>query len=222
MPCWRGRAFTVEGGTAGPCAALRSVEKHLHERSAELQIPPLRCAPVGMTKGRGALPLRVAAGKKKLQIPPLRCAPVGMTKGRGTLPLRVVAGKKKLQIPPLRCAPVGMTKGRGALPLRVVAGKKKLQIPPLRCAPVGMTKGRGALPLRVVAGKKKLQIPPLRFAPVGMTKGGLGHHLMVGYREGQIPQTACDCCLGKVKPTVIPPFGKRLRALLRFPSLPAR
>jgi hypothetical protein len=30
-------------------------EKHFQERSAELQIPPLRFASVGMTKGRAAL-----------------------------------------------------------------------------------------------------------------------------------------------------------------------
>jgi hypothetical protein len=35
---------------------LRGVgEKHFQERSAELQIPPLRYAPVGMTKGGVAL-----------------------------------------------------------------------------------------------------------------------------------------------------------------------
>jgi hypothetical protein len=41
-------------------AALRcgSVEKHFHKRSAELQIPPLRYASVGMTKGRATLPFR--------------------------------------------------------------------------------------------------------------------------------------------------------------------
>ena len=59
-----------KGAYAALCRAawqeirVRSVEKHLHERSAELQIPPLRCASVGMTKGRGALSLRVVAGQK--------------------------------------------------------------------------------------------------------------------------------------------------------------
>ena len=38
--------------TAGPSTTLRSVEKHFQERSAELQIPPLRFASDGMTKGR--------------------------------------------------------------------------------------------------------------------------------------------------------------------------
>jgi hypothetical protein len=37
------------------------VEKHSHEGSAELQIPPLRYAPVGMTKGRVALPFKFDA-----------------------------------------------------------------------------------------------------------------------------------------------------------------
>jgi hypothetical protein len=34
---------------AGPSGSLRLSKKHFHERSAELQIPPLRFAPVGMT-----------------------------------------------------------------------------------------------------------------------------------------------------------------------------
>jgi hypothetical protein len=35
---------------------LRSAERHFQERSVEQQIPPLRYASVGMTKGRVALP----------------------------------------------------------------------------------------------------------------------------------------------------------------------
>src|ERR1700722_911501 len=48
--------FSAQGEreTAGP---LRC-RKHFQERSAELQIPPLRFASVGMTKG--AIPLRAA------------------------------------------------------------------------------------------------------------------------------------------------------------------
>jgi len=52
--CWfgghlRGRC---EGrkGAADLSTTLRSVEKHLHEGSAEPQVPPLRFAPVGMTR----------------------------------------------------------------------------------------------------------------------------------------------------------------------------
>jgi len=37
-------------------------EKHLHERAAELLIPPLRFASVGMTKGRVALSFVAVAG----------------------------------------------------------------------------------------------------------------------------------------------------------------
>jgi hypothetical protein len=33
--------------------------KHFQDRLAELQIPPLRYAPVGMTKGMAALPTKV-------------------------------------------------------------------------------------------------------------------------------------------------------------------
>jgi hypothetical protein len=41
-------------------------------------------------------------GQRQPQIPPLRYAPVGMTKFRAELPSRLVAEGEKLQIPPLR------------------------------------------------------------------------------------------------------------------------
>jgi hypothetical protein len=44
----------------------------------EQQIPPFRCAPVGM-KGRVALPFRFDTADDEQQVPPLRYAPVGMT-----------------------------------------------------------------------------------------------------------------------------------------------
>jgi hypothetical protein len=53
--------------------------KHFHGRSAELQIPPLRYASVGMTKGRMALPFRSEAEDDEQQAPPLRFRTVGMT-----------------------------------------------------------------------------------------------------------------------------------------------
>jgi hypothetical protein len=53
--------------------------KHSQEWSAELQIPPLRFAPVGMTKGRAALPFRFDTADAEQQVPPLRFASVGMT-----------------------------------------------------------------------------------------------------------------------------------------------
>jgi hypothetical protein len=59
-------------------------EKYFQEGSAELQIPPLRYASVGMTKGRAALPLRFDARDDEQQIPPLRFASVGMTLLLGT------------------------------------------------------------------------------------------------------------------------------------------
>jgi hypothetical protein len=52
---WLGRGYFDGGKVGRPWAP---VEKHSHERSAELQIPPLRYASVGMTKGRVALPLK--------------------------------------------------------------------------------------------------------------------------------------------------------------------
>jgi hypothetical protein len=57
----------------------RCVETHFQEGSVELQIPPLRYAPVGMTKGGAALSFRFDAADDKQQVPPLRYAPVGMT-----------------------------------------------------------------------------------------------------------------------------------------------
>jgi hypothetical protein len=38
------------------------------------QIPPLRCASVGMTKGRVALPFRFDIADDEQQVPPLRSA----------------------------------------------------------------------------------------------------------------------------------------------------
>jgi hypothetical protein len=55
------------------------VRKHFQEMSAELQIPPLRFAPVGMTKGEVTLPFRSDAADDEQQVPPLRFATVGMT-----------------------------------------------------------------------------------------------------------------------------------------------
>jgi hypothetical protein len=44
-------------------------DKHFQERSAELQIPPLRYAPVGMTKERVALPFKLDAAEDEQQVP---------------------------------------------------------------------------------------------------------------------------------------------------------
>src|ERR1700735_2706628 len=91
------------------------------------------------------------------QIPPLRCAPVEMTKGRAALPATVVAGKaffNTLGGPTAMTYPAEMTKGRAALPATVVAGKAffiTLGGPTAMTYPVEMTKGRAALPATVVA-----------------------------------------------------------------------
>jgi hypothetical protein len=42
----------------GPQAHDSSVEKHFQERAAEPQVPPLRCAPVGMTRERAVTHLK--------------------------------------------------------------------------------------------------------------------------------------------------------------------
>jgi hypothetical protein len=80
--------------------------------SREPQIPPLRYAPVGMTKGRVVASDRIRHWLRELQIPPLRYASVGMTKGRVVASDRIRPWLRKPQVPPLRYAPVGMTKGR--------------------------------------------------------------------------------------------------------------
>jgi hypothetical protein len=93
-------------------------KKHFQEGSAELQIPPLRYASVGMTKGRATLPFRFDDAEDEQQVPPLRCAPVGMTLLFGVgmwvhpsdpFVLKDCAGEKEQQVPPLRYASVGMT-----------------------------------------------------------------------------------------------------------------
>jgi hypothetical protein len=63
-----------------------------------------------MTKGRVALPFKLDAAEDELQIPPLRYAPVGMTKGRVALPFKLDAAEDEQQIPPLRYPgfPVGL------------------------------------------------------------------------------------------------------------------
>jgi hypothetical protein len=59
------------------------VEELFQDKFAELQIPPLRYASVGMTKGRVVLSLSFAMWDGEQQVPPLRFAPVGMTKEEG-------------------------------------------------------------------------------------------------------------------------------------------
>jgi hypothetical protein len=58
-----------------------------------LQIPPLRFATVGMTKGRAALPFRFDHADDEQQVPPLRYAPVGMTPLLGTNKERLSYGR---------------------------------------------------------------------------------------------------------------------------------
>jgi hypothetical protein len=54
-------------------------EKHFQDGSVELQIPPLRYAPVWMIKGGVTPPFKSAMAEDKQQVPPLRFATVGMT-----------------------------------------------------------------------------------------------------------------------------------------------
>jgi hypothetical protein len=90
-------------------------DRHWWNKSLKLQVPPLRYAPVGMTKGGVVTFIRsceIGWTEKKLQVPPLRYAPVGMTKGGAVTFIRsceIGWTEKKPQVPPLRYAPVGMT-----------------------------------------------------------------------------------------------------------------
>jgi hypothetical protein len=84
----------------------RGVEKHFQDGSAELQIPPLLYAPVGMTKGGVALPFGFDMADGGTADP---SASLGMTKERIALPFRFDAKDDEQQVPPLRYAPVGMT-----------------------------------------------------------------------------------------------------------------
>jgi hypothetical protein len=85
-------------------------------------------------------------GTRQLQIPPLRFAPVGMTRGEGVVSGRSaigidrvkVVGTRRLQIPPLRFAPVGMTRGEG-----IVSGKSAIGIDRVRV--VGTRRNRRSL-----------------------------------------------------------------------------
>jgi hypothetical protein len=63
------------------------LQKHFQERTAELQIPPLRYASVGMTKWRVALLLRPV--DRRMNADP--SASLGMTKGRAALPFEIVS-----------------------------------------------------------------------------------------------------------------------------------
>ena len=75
------------------CEARRSVEKHLNERSAEPQVPPLRFAPVGMTRKwkrlhRKWLPVRffITLGGPRAHPTLGMTNRRGLLKGRGLLP----------------------------------------------------------------------------------------------------------------------------------------
>ena len=76
--------------------------KDLREPQGALQIPPLRFASVGITRGEGWLRLEWLRDGEKPQVPPLRYAPVGMTRGEGWLRLEWLRDGEKPQVPPLR------------------------------------------------------------------------------------------------------------------------
>jgi hypothetical protein len=61
-------------------------EKHFQDGSAELQIPPLRCASVGMTKVVLVPPVGIGLWMNETADP---SASLGMTKGPAVLPIGV-------------------------------------------------------------------------------------------------------------------------------------
>jgi len=117
------------------------------------QIPPLRCAPVGMTKGRGVTQVGAVAGWEETAGPSTTLRSGRDDKGSGVALVGVVAGWGETAGPSTTLRFGRDDKGkRGWLRLEWLRDGKKLQIPPLRCAPVGMTKGRGVAQVGVVAG----------------------------------------------------------------------
>jgi hypothetical protein len=73
---------------------FRFVEKHSQRTAAELQIPPLRCAPVGMTKGRAALPFKFDAADDEQKFPPLPYPGFPVEVGGVVAPHPVKRGRK--------------------------------------------------------------------------------------------------------------------------------
>jgi hypothetical protein len=95
--------------------------KDLREPQGALQIPPLRFATVGMTRGEGWLRLEWLRDGEKPQVPPLRFATVGMTKGEGSQ-AGVVAGWGETAGPSTSLRFGRDDKGRGVAQVGVVAG----------------------------------------------------------------------------------------------------
>ena len=142
----------------------------------ELQIPPLRYAPVGMTKGEVALPGDIGLWLKEQQVPPLRCAPVGMTQGEWGFHSRSVA-----RIPGLKSETWGTLR---FLTGWAVPGHSFPNSPRETAAPneqtvhsslnltqasrlLGMTRGGWCFQSEVVSGGENSR--SLHFASVGMT-----------------------------------------------------
>jgi hypothetical protein len=116
------------------------VEKHFQERSTELQIPPLRYAPVGMTKEKVALPFKLDAAEDEQQVPPLRCAPVGMT---------LLVWGSNIPIPKRSVIPTGAQRSGGTCCFSLGFSRRHFS-PTLFFAPVEKSRWRlyqGVIPL---------------------------------------------------------------------------
>ena len=82
---------------------IRSSGKHLREPHGAQQIPPLRCAPVGMTRGEGWLRSDLRVGRRETADP---STSVGMTRGEGWLRSELKVGRRETADP---STSVGMT-----------------------------------------------------------------------------------------------------------------
>jgi hypothetical protein len=74
---------------------IRSSGKHLREPHGAQQIPPLRCAPVGMTRGEGWLRSELRVGRGETADPSTALRSGRDDKGRGVAQVRAESGKAR-------------------------------------------------------------------------------------------------------------------------------
>src|ERR1700733_6043850 len=80
--CWRSNTRNRRIRPKRTDGSGEMQDRHWWNKSLKPQVPPLRYAPVGMTKGGAVTFIRsceIGWTEKKQQVPPLRFAPVGMT-----------------------------------------------------------------------------------------------------------------------------------------------
>jgi hypothetical protein len=187
-----------EGGTAGPSTSLRfgrddtSVwglgfsREDLGGPKGALQIPPLRSAPVGMTKGRVALPFDILYWDRgnSRSLTSLRSGRDDKGESGASI-CHSLLGAREQQVPPLRFAPVGMTLLSGGLRF----GRKIWEVRGAHRRSLGFARDDkgygGGLPRHLFAGLREQQVPPLRFAIVwaSLPADGVGYGSGLGLLE---------------------------------------